>query len=137
MSRLNRGWRAGWGVAAHFLPRHKAASSGISVNVIISHYAPSKLMCRLFDRLHLHRCSSPALFAYLTTLSSLTLYNIQPRGTIICDHHHYQHHHYHHHQQQRGTSFSFFSAPSSWLLVCPSLPWSNHVSAVGRSIFIH
>ena len=95
-------------MAAHFLPRHKAASSGISVNVIISHYAPSKLMCRLFDRLHLHCCSSPALCAYLTTLSALTLYNIQQRGTVFSDHHRRHHHHHHRQQQQqKGTNLSF------------------------------
>jgi hypothetical protein len=30
------------------------------------------------------------LFAFLTTLSALTLYNVQSRGTMISDHHQQQ-----------------------------------------------
>jgi hypothetical protein len=116
------------GGGVHFLSRHKAVSSAINMNLLISHYALSKLMCRLFDHLNLHCVLVPPLFAYLTTLSALTLFSIQPTGTIIGHHHHQQ-------QQQQSTSLSTL-VPSSWLLVCPSLPWSSHVSAVGRNIFL-
>jgi hypothetical protein len=44
-------------------------------------------MCRLFDHLNLRCCSSPALFAYLTTLSALTLFSVQPKGMITGGHH--------------------------------------------------
>jgi len=39
-------------------------------------------------------------------------------------------------QQQRGINHSRFLL-SSWLLVCPSLPWSTYVSSASWNVFIY